>query len=67
MLEVILKRTRSYDVLLILIASVAIVGFWRGIWNLMDHFVFTGNFILSQLITIFVGVAILLLMAKFVN
>ncbi len=64
MLENIVKRSNFTDVLIIVIASIAIVGVWRGTWNLFDHFIFPNSFIISQLATILGGLIILLIMAK---
>ncbi|MBC8435291.1 hypothetical protein H8D91_02195 [archaeon] len=64
MLEAILKKTNLRDVLIILIASLAIVGFWRGVWGLLDYFLFPNNFLLSQIISIFLGIFILLWLSR---
>lgn len=65
MLEKILKRANIFDVLLILIASVAIVGFWRGAWHLMDVFIFPGNHLLSSITTMLAGILILIIMSRY--
>ena len=65
MLEGIVKKTNLNDVLIIFIASLAIIGIWRGVWNLLDRYLFPGNFILSQGISILIGVIILILIARY--
>ncbi|MBU2576832.1 MAG: hypothetical protein KKF50_03860 [Nanoarchaeota archaeon] len=65
MLENILKRVNLFDVLFILIASIAIVGFWRGVWHLMDIFVFPNNYIWSAITTILAGILILIIMSRY--
>ena len=65
MLEKILKKVNLRDVLIILVVSVAIVGFWRGVWNLIDRFLFPGNFVLSQLVTIVGGILIILILSRY--
>ena len=59
MLETIINKTNQRDVLIILITSLAIVAFWRGVWNLMDKYLFPENFIISQLTSILFGLLIL--------
>ena len=59
MLESIINRTNERDILIVIITSLAIVGFWRGTWNLMDKYLFPGNFIASQLTSITFGLIIL--------
>lgn len=65
MLERLLKKADFFDVLIVLVASLAIVGFWRGMWNLMDKFLFPGNFILSQVVSIVVGIIILFFLSRY--
>ena len=65
MLEIILRKATLKDVLIVLIASFAIVGFWRGTWNLFDKFVFPTNFLLSQITTIIGGVIILMILSRY--
>jgi hypothetical protein len=64
MLEKILKQANLFDVFIIFVASVAIVGFWRGVWNLVDKFLFPGNFVLSQLISIVGGILLLIILSR---
>lgn len=59
MLEAILKKTNLKDVGIILFASIAIVAFWRGAWNLLDLYLFPNNFLMSQIVSIILGVIIL--------
>jgi hypothetical protein len=65
MLENLLRRASFFDVLIVLVGSFAIVGFWRGTWNLMDFYVFPENIILSQIVTITFGVLILILLSLY--
>lgn len=44
---------------MILLAATAVVLFWRGIWGLLDHFLFPENPLLSYLISALVGLLIL--------
>jgi len=65
MLEKILERANFTDVLIVLVGSFAIVGFWRGTWNLMDYYVFPESFVLSQTVTILAGVMIMVLLSLY--
>jgi hypothetical protein len=42
-----------------IIVAFAIILFWRGVWGLMDVFLFPNNLMLSYIISIIVGVLIL--------
>lgn len=65
MLEELLKRADFIDVMIVLIASVAIVGFWRGAWHIMDEFIFPNDYLLSGIVTLIGGTIILLIMSKY--
>ena len=47
----------------------AIILFWRGIWNLADHYLFPGdeNKMISAFASLFIGMMILILTRSFVN
>ena len=42
-----------------IIIAFAIVSFWRGVWGLMDEYLFPANLTLSFLISIVIGILIL--------
>ncbi|MDO8623580.1 MAG: hypothetical protein Q7R52_05010 [archaeon] len=42
-----------------IIVAFAIILFWRGLWGLMDVFLFPENQMLSYILSIFIGMAIL--------
>ena len=65
MLEEIIKKTNFNDLFIIIISSIAIVFFWRGIWNLTDKYLFPNNFILSQTTSIFLALVIMIIMAEY--
>lgn len=65
MLERILKRADLWDVTLVLIAAAAIIGVWRGIWNLLDAYLLPDNFLLSQAVSIIVGVLVLAMLSRY--
>ncbi|MCR4284874.1 MAG: hypothetical protein NUV97_02420 [archaeon] len=65
MLESILRKSSFKDVLIIFIASLAIIGIWRGVWNLLDAYLLKGSFLGSQIVSIVAGVWILALLSRY--
>jgi len=63
MLERIFEKTDIKDILPIIIATIAIVGFWRGFWGLMDIYLFPQNKILSLTSSIILGLIIVISIA----
>ncbi len=43
----------------ILVTAAAVVFFWRGVWGILDHFLFPENPMLSYMSSIFIGLFIL--------
>jgi len=60
MLENLVEEANFADVGIIITASLAIVGFWRGVRGLMDIYLFPGNPTLSLFTSITIGLIILL-------
>ncbi len=50
---------RLKDALFIILIAFAVVSFWRGVWGLMDMYLFPENVLLSNWVSILIGVAIL--------
>lgn len=48
-------------VLYVLLVAVGMILVWRGVWDLVDMYVFLENPLLSALISLFVGLVILYL------
>ena len=63
MLEKLLIKTDLMDVLVIFVTSIAIVGIWRGVWGVMDLYIFPENSVLSFVASISFGLLILLVTA----
>jgi len=63
MLEKIFIKTSFADVLVIVVTSLAVVSFWRGVWVLLDIYLFPKNQLLSLIISIIAGLLILLAIA----
>ncbi len=61
LLELWEKRIEAFFV------GAAIILFWRGIWALGDQFIFPDHPTLSAFVSIFIGVAILVMSRNFVN
>lgn len=45
----------------------AIILFWRGIWNLADHYLFPNSSNLSAFASLLIGMGLMILMRGFVN
>jgi len=63
MLEGIFEKTKPIDALIIIIAAFAAVSFWRAVWGLMDIYLFPGNYTLSLITSLLIGLLILFLIA----
>lgn len=55
------KRRSLRGVFYTIVIAFAIVSFWRGVWGLMDAYLFPDNHILSLWISLFIGILILYL------
>ncbi|MDP2628603.1 MAG: hypothetical protein Q8P15_01750 [Nanoarchaeota archaeon] len=55
------KNHHSRKVFYTIIIAFAIVSFWRGVWGLMDEFLFPASPTMSFTISIFIGIFILYL------
>lgn len=53
------KREPFKKIFYILLIAFAIVSFWRGVWQLSNLYLFPNNLLLSNLISLAVGVVIL--------
>jgi hypothetical protein len=65
MLEKVFEKANSIDILIIVVTSLAVVSFWRGVWGLMDVYLFPEDPTLSFLISIIIGLAMLLVIAVY--
>ena len=57
------KKKKTFEIRLVspLITGAAIIAFWRGLWGLMDLYLFPQNEVLSYLVSAFLGILILYL------
>jgi hypothetical protein len=51
------RTTRNFRLFLV---AAAIVMIWRGIWGLLDHYLFPDNPDMSHVVSILIGLVILL-------
>ena len=52
-------KKRVWETFHIIIIALAIIMFWRGIWGLMDYYLFPDNPLLSHILSIVIGILIL--------
>jgi hypothetical protein len=56
-----IKRMKSHhQTIFALIIAIAVISLWRGIWGLMDEYLFPNNYELSLWISVAIGLAILI-------
>jgi hypothetical protein len=55
------EKIHVKKVVFTIIAAFAIISFWRGIWGLLDLYLFPNNYELSYWISLFIGILILFL------
>ncbi len=53
------KKRSTKKVIYAIIIGFAVVSFWRGVWGLMDLYLFPDNLTLSLSISILLGIVIL--------
>ena len=63
MLERIIEKTNVKDTPIIILTVLAIVSFWRGVWGLMDLYLFPKSPTLSFFVSIIIGLVILFIIA----
>jgi hypothetical protein len=55
------KQKRSKKILMAVAIAFAVISFWRGVWGLMDIYIFPNNYDLSLWISLILGLIILVL------
>ena len=60
-------RKKHPNKLLIILVGIAVVLFWRGIWGLLDLYLFPGHDSLSFIASVVLGLAILIGSKKLVD
>ena len=59
MLSNISKFKARHQTMFTIVIALAVVAFWRGIWGLMDLFIFPDSYLLSSITSVIIGLAIL--------
>ena len=57
--ELCLERRKLKDILYVVLIGFSIVAFWRGVWGLMDLYLFPNNILLSYVVSILFSITIL--------
>jgi uncharacterized membrane protein len=65
MIEAIKKMKSHHQFLFALLIGFAVISFWRGVWGLMDVYLFPGNYSLSLWVSVILGVLILVIAGYF--
>lgn len=61
------RKKIRYQIILTIIMFFAVVAVWRGIWGLLDLYLFPDNPTLSFIISILIGLFILIISGKSVE
>lgn len=60
MFKEISKMKSKHQIFFAIVIAFAVISFWRGIWGLMDEYLFPNNYQLSLWISLIVGLSILI-------
>jgi uncharacterized membrane-anchored protein len=52
---------RNMPLWLVILVAAAVISFWRGLWGLMDVYLFPNNYSLSLISSVIIGLLILIL------
>ena len=61
MFKKISQMKSKHQILFAILIAFAVVSFWRGIWGLMDEYLFPDNYQLSLWISLVLGIVILII------
>lgn len=53
------KLERKHPILYAIFVGSAVVLFWRGLWGLLDLYLFPNNYLVSSVISLVLGILIL--------
>jgi len=51
----------KHQIFFAILIAFAVISFWRGVWGLMDEYLFPDNYPLSLWVSVVLGVAILIM------
>ncbi|MCD6414223.1 MAG: hypothetical protein J7L23_01185 [Candidatus Diapherotrites archaeon] len=55
------KMESKHQTLFAIIIAFAVISFWRGVWGLMDEYLFPNDYQLSLWFSLFLGLVILVI------
>jgi hypothetical protein len=64
MIERIVKTERKLHLVFAIIIGAGVVSFWRGVWNLLDLYLFPTNLIVSNFVSVFLGLYIIIFLGE---
>jgi hypothetical protein len=50
---------KKHKVLFAILIGFSVVSFWRGVWGILDVFVFPNNYALSSIVSLVFGIGLL--------
>ncbi len=54
-------KLKNNHLILALIIGTAVISVWRGIWNLLDLYLYPSDIVISSIISIILGLGILII------
>ena len=60
MLSQISQMKKHHQIVFAIVIAFAVIAFWRGVWGVMDSYLFPDNYSLSSWISIIIGLALLI-------
>lgn len=61
MFKRICRMKSKHQIFFAILIAFAVISFWRGVWGLMDEYLFPDNYPLSLWVSVVLGVAILIM------
>jgi hypothetical protein len=61
MLEEVFHKNKFKGLIIVIVAALAIISFWRGVWGLMDIYLLPNNHSLSLIISVLIGLILLII------
>jgi len=55
------RMKSKHQIFFAILIAFAVISFWRGVWGLMDEYLFPDNYPLSLWVSVVLGVAILIM------
>ncbi|MBD3304070.1 hypothetical protein GF343_02915 [Candidatus Woesearchaeota archaeon] len=54
-------KSKHRKILFAVIIGFAVISFWRGVWGLLDIYLFPDNYALSLWVSVIIGIAVLVI------